>query len=522
MFKPSQQNLTQFGGDLFPDVIQAPIRTRIGVEGFENLQQLADQVTRMYTTQLQKGTDPSTTRDAFTTGIKRQAPPQGGASTSLTADFQQLADQVLNYYSTNIQRFIDGQRQQRAIGGINQQRVKLQLPGLDLIYGCNQGAESLDMTLKPARNLTQAQISEIIVQAKGRPQLIAFVGGPGPAGSVAVSKLRTPVPVSGNPLQQVYAFTPFAACDINQGPDYRGYLEIADITIPSSGGVVDYDPSGVILGSFPAQPTNPHPGLPVAQDSQGVVYAAQSAITKYAPNGSQIWQVNTQPGFPSSNGLVRVFTDVVSGSIVMTAVLQGNGAGIEAAYIWKVGMDGSIISTQTISVPPGPGGLASPATSVSESSFAAITDDRTLIIVSWSGITPDPGVPNYGSVTNSILAYNLDGTTKWSLISGSPTYEFLAGTRTLVAASIKNFIFYNDPPFINLGPLNQDETPGAPVTYDTGVKIVDTTGSPVDNFSWGTVSWDGSTTLPPPHDTSPAYSVNGFLGNIASSDYLPY
>lgn len=110
MYKPSQNNPTQDGTELFSQVIQAPIRTRMIVKA----------------------------SDSFISAMK-----------DLGVDPHQVGSAITEFYSATIKNFVDVNRQQIAIGGVQQHRRQINVPGMQVDYRNNQGAETLEYTVYP-------------------------------------------------------------------------------------------------------------------------------------------------------------------------------------------------------------------------------------------------------------------------------------------------------------------------------------------------------------------------------------
>jgi hypothetical protein len=175
VFKPSQQNLTQFGDEIFRDVIQAPLRMRTQVNTSFDLGQQVGANLQLWAMKLPPDADPSEIATQVAEALEKEVKLPGTQQALTDLDPRKLAEDTVAKYTTNIQRFINNMRQQRAIGGIEQQRSRMRVPGLDMLYQCNQGAEYAELMIYPVIGLPESQISQLI-STKQYILLLTFAG----------------------------------------------------------------------------------------------------------------------------------------------------------------------------------------------------------------------------------------------------------------------------------------------------------------------------------------------------------
>lgn len=142
-FKPRQQNPTSDGADVFGQVIHAPLQMRMRVEatpGFFEIMRQGD-----------------------------VSPAQVGSA-------------ITDYFSSNISRFVDNNRQQKAMGGQDQQWRGWSAPGINVRYRNNHGQETLEYDVFPERAPveTYASVFQIDLLYDGYVYLTATSTKPDP------------------------------------------------------------------------------------------------------------------------------------------------------------------------------------------------------------------------------------------------------------------------------------------------------------------------------------------------------
>lgn len=86
-----------------------------------------------------------------------QAPPALQLTVSASKEWldqmgpaaSQVGDQIVNFYSSNLSQFVQSQRQQNAIGGIQQTNRQMDLPGLSVEHLRGQDLETIRITVYP-------------------------------------------------------------------------------------------------------------------------------------------------------------------------------------------------------------------------------------------------------------------------------------------------------------------------------------------------------------------------------------